>query len=99
MRHFLVHTVVTLPEGDDPNLAALRCKEVERSHKLQRDGTLVALWREAGRLAAFGIWRGVDHEGVRAQIASLPLHRYMSVTITELHHHPNALDSFPFDDR
>ena len=96
MRHFLVHTVAALPEGDHPELEALRRGEVERAHELQRDGTVVALWREAGRLASFGIWRGVDAGDVRAQISSLPLHRYMTVTITELHRHPNSLDPFPF---
>jgi muconolactone D-isomerase len=94
----LVHTVATLPEGDDPELAALRRAEVERAHELQSDGTLVALWREAGRLASFGIWRGTDVEHVRALVASLPLHRYMTVSITELHRHPNAISAFPFDD-
>jgi muconolactone D-isomerase len=96
VRHFLVHTVATLPEGDDPELEALRRAEMARAHELQSDGTLVALWREAGRLASFGIWRGRDAEEVRALVASLPLHRYMAVTVTELHRHPNALASFPF---
>ncbi len=92
-----MHTVATLPDVDDPELAALRRAEVERAHELQSDGTLVALWREAGRLASFGIWRGSDAEHVRSLVASLPLHRYMTVSITELHRHPNALMAFPFD--
>lgn len=97
MRHFLVHTVATLPEGEDPDLEALRRAEVERAHELQLDGTLVALWREAGRLASWGIWRGDDADHVSTLVASLPLHRYMTVSVTELHRHPNAIDPFPFD--
>ena len=97
VRHFLVHTVVTLPDGDDAGLAALRRDEVKRAHELQREVTLVALWREAGRLASYGIWRADDLDDSRARVASLPMHRYMTVTISELHQHPNALDPFPFE--
>lgn len=97
MRHFLVHTVVTLPEADASEIAALREKEVGRAHELQREGALVALWRESGRLASFGVWRGKDEDDVRAQLATLPFRRYMTVTITEVERHPNALHAFPFD--
>lgn len=89
---------MSLPENEDAGLAELRSAEVERAGVLQRDGTLVALWREAGRLASFGMWRGEDVEAVRSAVASLPMHRYMTVTITELHRHPNAIDPFPFED-
>ncbi|MBX9718203.1 MAG: muconolactone Delta-isomerase family protein [Microbacteriaceae bacterium] len=99
MRHFLVHTTVALPDHDDPELAALRIAEVERAHQLQQDGVIVALWREAGRLASYGIWRGGSAEEVRAHIASLPMHRYMTLSITELHRHPNAVSAFPFADK
>ena len=96
MRYFLVHTVVTLPAHKADEIAPLRAEEVARAHDLQREGTLVALWREAGRLASFGVWRGSDEEDVRAQLATLPMRGYMNVTITELESHPNALHAFPF---
>lgn len=95
MRHFLVHTIADLPEGED--LTELREAEVRRSHELQRDGILVALWREVGRLASFGIWRGVDEDDVTAQVASLPLRRFMTVTIAEITEHPISLRPFAFD--
>jgi muconolactone D-isomerase len=98
VRHFLVHTIVTLPDGDAAALAELRVAETVRAEQLQRDGSLVAIWREAGRLASFGIWRGNDPEFVRSLVASLPMYRYMTVSITELHRHPNSLHAFPFTD-
>lgn len=98
MPHFLVHTIVSLPESDDAELAELRQAEVVRAHQLQRDGTLVALWREVGRVASYGIWRGNDVDDVRSQVASLPMHAYMTVTIAEVQQHPNALVPFPFGD-
>ena len=90
-----MHTVAELPEGED--LTALREAEVRRSHELQRAGILVALWREAGRLASFGIWRGEDEDDVTAQVGSLPLRRYMTMTIAEITEHPISLRPFAFD--
>lgn len=96
MRHFLVHTVVTLPEGETVEIAALREQEISRSHDLQRAGVLITLWRESGRLASFGLWRGEDEDDVRARIDTLPFRRHMSVSVREVEAHPNALHAFPF---
>ncbi|MER3388688.1 MAG: muconolactone Delta-isomerase family protein [Microcella sp.] len=98
MRHFLVHTTVTPPQLDDDAMDALREQEIARAQELQRAGVLVVLWRESGRLASFGLWRGRDEGEVRDHLDTLPFRRYMSVELTEVERHPNALQPFPFDD-
>lgn len=93
-----MHTIASLPSVETPELDALRGAEVNLARELQREGTLVALWRESGRLASFGIWRGSDADDVHSQVATLPLFHYMTVTVTEIERHPNAHGSFPFNE-
>jgi muconolactone D-isomerase len=95
----MVRTIVTLPTDETSELAQLREAERARADALQREGTLVVIWRDAEQLASFGIWRGEDKERVRSEIVGLPMYRYMDVTITEIERHPNAIDSYPFGDR
>ena len=96
MPYFLVHAVTCLPHTEESELQTLRIAEAEQADELQRAGALVALWREAGRLAAYGIWCGDDEDNVRALVATLPLYQYMTISVAELHPHPNARHPFPF---
>ena len=97
MPYFLVHTVVTIPEGEsDRELVWLRAAEVSRAQELQDTGILAALWREAGRLASYGLWHVSDATQLRQLVATLPMYRYMTVELIELEPHPNAVGTFPF---
>jgi muconolactone D-isomerase len=96
MAFFLVHTVVTPPDWSESELDALRDKERVVAQGLQQDGAILALWRETGQLAAYGIWQGDTREAVEASVGLLPFRRFMSVKIVELSRHPYAVGSFPF---
>lgn len=98
MPFFLVHTVVTLPSTElHPELERRRQEEVVRAHELQESGDLVALWRESGRLASFGIWSAAGRAELDALLASLPMRRHMQVEVTAIEPHPNAVRAFPFE--
>jgi muconolactone delta-isomerase len=96
MAFFLVHTAVTPPDWNQGELDALQDKERLVADELQQNGVLVALWRETGQLAAYGIWHGHDRQAVEASVALLPFRGFMTVEITELSNHPYAVNSFPF---
>ncbi len=96
MAFFLVHLVVTPPKWDGVTLQALREKEKAVAIELQEEGALVALWREAGRLASYSVWMADTLDGVRSHLERLPFYPHMEVELTEIVKHPNAIDPFPF---
>lgn len=95
MTFFLVHTLVTPPEWDDSELDALREKEKAVAHGLQEQGTLVALWREVGKLAAFSVWQSDNLEKLQENLALLPFYQFMEFEVAEISPHPNSLHPFP----
>lgn len=97
MRVFLVHTVVEVSAtiGDD-ELSALRTAETVQARALQERGVIRELWRQSGQTASFGIWCAEDEAALRSAIASLPMSRFMAVTISEIEVHPNAVQAFRF---
>lgn len=95
---FLAHIRVAPPDWSAEDLNALREKEKAVAQALQREGVLVALWREAGQLGSYSIWKGEDLDDVCRHFARLPFHPYMAGDFAEITRHPNALAAFPFTD-
>ena len=91
MREFLVEIVTRIPEGTDPDeVNRRRAAEAVRARELAADGHLARLWRPVGELRSVGIWRAADESELHAQVlGSLPLHPWMTVTVTPLESHPN----------
>lgn len=90
---FLVQLETTLP----PELPAserelLLAAESARGRELVADGTISRIWRLPGRLANVGIWSTPDSESLRDALTSLPLWRWMTVTVTPLATHPLMVD-------
>jgi len=88
---FPVHICVPLPPDMPAHIAdQLRLEEQQAAHRLQRDGTLVHLWRVVGRQENYSVYEAADGDRLHAALTSLPLYPWMTVTVTPLAQHPNA---------
>jgi muconolactone D-isomerase len=90
---YLADLVTTVPEGTSPaTVADVRAAEAVRSAELAEAGHLVRLWRPPlapGEWRSIGLFRAAAEAELRDILASLPLHSWMTVTITPLTPHPN----------
>jgi muconolactone D-isomerase len=90
---FLVDLHTVVPEGiDDAEVAATYEREAERVRELARQGALLRLWRppvEPGERRALGLFAARGEDELGAIVGSLPLRKWMTVTITPLGVHPN----------
>lgn len=91
MQEFLVEIVL---EGTDSvalgDLEELRLAEAARATDLAAEGTLLRLWRtDSTGWRNVGLWRARSERDLRGTIASLPLARFMSVSVRRLGAHPN----------
>lgn len=85
---FLVRIEVDLPADLDPDRrASLVEAEAARGRELLAAGTIGRIWRVPGRQANVGIWRAADATELHAAISSLPLFKWMSVTVEPLATH------------
>jgi muconolactone D-isomerase len=85
---FLVHMEVARIEGDEIE-RQLREEEAARSRELAKEGILLRLWRVPGRRENWGIWRVDDADRLHDALSSLPLFRYLTITVYPLASHPN----------
>jgi muconolactone D-isomerase len=90
---YLVDLVTTVPAGtDSAKVDELRAAEAVRAAELAKAGHMVRLWRPPlgpGEWRSIGLFRAADEADLRTVLASLPLHIWMTVTITPLTPHPN----------
>ena len=86
---FLVHMEVAGIEGSDERERLLREQEAARSRELAKEGILLRLWRVPGRRENWGIWRADDADRLHDALSSLPLFRYLTITVHPLASHPN----------
>ena len=87
---FLVHMEVRLPaDGDPAEQARLTENESARARVLAAEGIIKRLWRIPGRRANWGLWESADATSLHEAIASLPLYRWLDVTVHQLARHPN----------
>jgi muconolactone D-isomerase len=89
---YLVHLTFSDPSGvSDSELDSLRQRETARAHELQRDGTLIGLWREPGQRASWAMWDVASADELDKLLRSLPYWPWMSLQVYLLSEHPNAL--------
>jgi muconolactone delta-isomerase len=87
---FLVHIQVNWPpEGDAEMLVRLTEAERARARELAVEGRIRRLWRIPGRFATWGIWEATDASELHAAVNSLPLIRYLDITVYPLATHPS----------
>jgi muconolactone D-isomerase len=87
---FLVHIQVRWPPDGDPlELDRLVEAEHRRAAELGAEGTILRLWRIPGRFANWGLWSAVDATRLHAALASLPLYRWLDITVHPLAIHPS----------
>jgi muconolactone D-isomerase len=86
---FLVQIQVRFPPEMSPQeLADIVRRETIRGRELQEAGTIVRIWRVAGRRANAGIWRAETGDELHAAITSLPAFPWLEVDVTPLATHP-----------
>jgi muconolactone D-isomerase len=86
---FLVQIQVRFPPEMSPEeLADIVQRETVRGRELQEAGTIVRIWRVAGRRANAGIWRAETGDELHAAITSLPAFPWLEVDVTPLATHP-----------
>ena len=84
-----MHMEVARIEGGDEREKQLREQEAARSRELAKEGILLRLWRVPGRRENWGIWRADDADRLHDALSSLPLFRYLTITVHSLASHPN----------
>ncbi|MFF2655558.1 muconolactone Delta-isomerase [Streptomyces sp. NPDC058045] len=95
---FLVNVRIAVPpEVDDETVDLLRQAERRRAAELARRGFLVRLWRVPGAWENWGLWRAATEADLHHQLASLPLHPYMTIDVHPLEPHPNDPPRAPSD--
>jgi muconolactone D-isomerase len=87
---FLVAIVNNLPADIAPDRrSALVAAEAERASELSAQGTIVRLWRVAGRRQNVGIWAAPSADALHRALESLPMFPYLEITVTPLAKHPS----------
>lgn len=86
---FLVRTENLLPpDTPDDVREELRSGERRRAMELRDAGTLKRLWRVPGRNATVGLYEADDPAALHDALASLPMWKWMDVTVEALATHP-----------
>lgn len=89
---FLVRTENLLPRDTPDELRErLRKAERERAHELRDAGVLKRLWRVPGRNATVGLYEAEDPTVLHDALTSLPMWKWMDVTVEALATHPQEL--------
>ncbi|WP_051791959.1 muconolactone Delta-isomerase family protein [Amycolatopsis jejuensis] len=68
--------------------AQLRADERERATQLRAAGVLKRLWRVPGRNATIGLYEAEDATALHEALTSLPMWKWMDVTVEALARHP-----------
>lgn len=86
---FLVRTENLLPpDVPDETREQLRTAERERATQLRAAGILRRLWRVPGRNATIGLYEAPDPGALHDALTSLPMWKWMDVTVEALATHP-----------
>lgn len=86
---FLVRTENKLPaDVPDDTRSDLRARERERAMQLRAEGILKRLWRVPGRNATIGLYAAADPAALHDALASLPMWKWMDITVEALAAHP-----------
>lgn len=86
---FLVRTENLLPvDTPDETREQLRKAERERAQQLRDAGILKRLWRVPGRNGTVGLYEAADPAALHDALTSLPMWKWMDVTVEALATHP-----------
>jgi muconolactone D-isomerase len=86
---FLVQIQVRFPPEMEPDvLADIVQREAVRGRELQEAGTIVRIWRVAGKRANIGIWKAETGDELHAALTSLPAFPWLELSVTPLATHP-----------
>ena len=86
---FLVRTENRMPSDfRDDVREQLRKQERERAMQLREAGILTRLWRVPGRNATVGLYEAADPAALHDALVSLPMWKWMDVTVEALATHP-----------
>jgi muconolactone D-isomerase len=89
MMEFLVRTENLLPpDTPDETRERLRKAERQRAQQLRDAGILRRLWRVPGRNATVGLYEAHDPAQLHDALTSLPMWKWMDVTVEALATHP-----------
>lgn len=85
----MVRITVELPGDMEPaKLAEIGKAETARAIELIQAGSMRKIWRVVGARSNFSIWETDSLEDFHANIASLPMHPFMTVEVTPIIEHP-----------
>jgi muconolactone D-isomerase len=85
---FLVQIQVHFPPSmTAEELADIMEREAVRGRELQAAGTIVRIWRVAGRRANVGIWKADTGDELHAALTSLPAFPWLELSVTPLATH------------
>jgi muconolactone D-isomerase len=88
-QEFLVEIQIDLPAAmTDRQRSELQEREQSAARELMAAGRIQRIWRIPGRTANVGIWAAPDASSLHTSIASLPMFRWMTVTVHPLAVHP-----------
>jgi muconolactone D-isomerase len=86
---FLVRTENLMPaDMPDDTREQLRKAERERAMQLREAGILKRLWRVPGRNATIGLYEADDPAALHDALTSLPMWKWMDVSVEALATHP-----------
>ena len=89
---FQVEMTVTVPHDVDAGaFEKLKQAEKERFQELQRAGTWRHIWRVVGHYRNTSIFDVQSNAELHDILMSLPLYRYMAITVTPLCRHPSSI--------
>jgi muconolactone D-isomerase len=90
---FLADMTTNVPPGTpDSEVDETKRREAIRAAELAGQGHLLRLWRPPlgpAEWRTLGLWRADDEAEMQDIVASLPLHKWMTVALTPLAPHPN----------
>lgn len=91
LQEFLVEIEINVPPGiGDNELEDLKRAEAARAAELAATGNLCRIWRpDSPGWRNVGLWRADDQVALEHTLASLPLHRWMTIAIRPLQPHPS----------
>jgi muconolactone D-isomerase len=90
---YLIEFIITIPDDTPPAEIEQRLAgETTRVAELAAQGHALRVWKplpEDGRQRALGLYRAASDKELEAILDSLPLRRWMEVSVTALAKHPN----------
>ncbi|MFF0952942.1 muconolactone Delta-isomerase [Rhizobium leguminosarum] len=89
---FQVRMDVSIPRDlASEETADIIAKERAYSQELQRSGKWRHIWRIVGEYANYSIFDVRDNDELHQILSSLPLFKFMTITVTPLVRHPSSI--------